>query len=83
MPCVAWCLSQAFLNELKCAFIPPPRLKVIGDRFREIDDDAEYGPIDCRTDRDRRHGPFLSVNRSSDDTATLQSGPYEVRKPNR
>ena len=70
--------SQTLLNEPKCAFVPMSGLKMIGDRFRKIDHDAEHRPIDCGTDCNRGHGSSLGSNGTYVDTAMPESGLHET-----
>ena len=57
----------------RVGFPPLPRLKVVGNSLREVDHDAEHGPINRRTDRHRGHCQSLGGDRPIVEPATSQS----------
>ena len=61
------------LDEPKCAFVPLPRLKMVGNRSSKVDHDAEHGPINGRTYCDGNHRSYFSFNRTWIDIAISES----------
>ncbi len=71
--CVARSRGKALFHDPQGGFPPLPRLKVVRNSLREVDHDAEHGPINRRTDRYRGHCQSLGGDRPIVEPATSQS----------
>ena len=65
--------GKALFHDPQGGFPPLPRLKMVRNSLREVDHDAEHGPIDRRTDRHRGHCQSLGGDRPIVEPATSQS----------
>ena len=65
--------GKALFHDPQGGFPPLPRLKVVRNSLREVDHDAEHGPINRRTDRHRGHCQSLGGDRPIVEPATSQS----------